>query len=126
MTVAHRDGVSWHLAPLPRRWHRCTPWSTATLSTGRCVQRCACGARRDPNDGGGWDTKNSRRRTRVPAAPAEPSYAVLRFAAALDTYITDQVTIGAMLSMPDRMLDDTLNMLRVPAWDPAINGLADR
>jgi hypothetical protein len=54
--ISHRDGVWWHDAPIPRRWHRCTPWTRSLLA-----DRCACGAIRTPF---GWTDKNSRRRKR--------------------------------------------------------------
>jgi ribosomal protein S27E len=41
----HRDDIEWWRAPLPRRWHRCTPWTTAFVD-GERVERCACGALR--------------------------------------------------------------------------------
>lgn len=41
--VEHLDGVPWHEAPIPRRWHRCRAQTTA-WDRGRRVLRCACGA----------------------------------------------------------------------------------
>lgn len=54
-----RDGVPYFQAPLPRRWHRCEPWTSMRLDTG-LVERCACGAIR--LDGDGWLERNIRRR----------------------------------------------------------------
>lgn len=53
------NGVWWHKAPLPRRWHRCTPQTRATLN-GLRVERCACGATR--LDGHAWIERNTRKR----------------------------------------------------------------
>ena len=44
------DGVWWYDAPLPRRWHRCRPWTVGLVDGGHLgpavVQRCACGGMR--------------------------------------------------------------------------------
>lgn len=54
--IQHIDGTTWwHDAPLPRRWHRCTPWTTSFQA-----YRCACGAIRSPGDRF-WLDRNSRR-----------------------------------------------------------------
>lgn len=60
--VTHRDGVAWFDAPIPRRWHRCSPqtkgWHNLTL-----VLRCACGAIGGYEYGRlVWDERNSRRK----------------------------------------------------------------
>ena len=59
-SVEDLDGVSWHKAPVPRRFHCCRPQTRGRLeSEFRLVERCACGATR--LDGSGpW---MSRRRT---------------------------------------------------------------
>lgn len=57
--VEHLDGVWWHEAPLPRRWHRCST-QTVGHAYGKLVERCACGAIRF--DEGLWRDKNARRR----------------------------------------------------------------
>lgn len=60
-SIEHLDGVAWFDAPLPSRFHRCTPqtkgwtyWFTQTF-------RCACGA--ISFDGKHWSERNSRRRS---------------------------------------------------------------
>lgn len=53
------DGVWWHAAPKPRRWHRCKPQTRGRLD-GRTIERCACGAVRI--DGHQWFERNSRTR----------------------------------------------------------------
>jgi hypothetical protein len=55
----HQDGIPWHEAPLPRRWHRCKPWTVGATTTLGLVQRCACGA---VYVNGHWYNKNQRRR----------------------------------------------------------------
>jgi hypothetical protein len=59
---AHRDGVWWHDAPLPPRWHRCQPWSRGVTPSFTRVERCACGATR--LDGGPWLERNQTRKNR--------------------------------------------------------------
>jgi hypothetical protein len=39
----HRDGIPWHQAPRPRRYHLCRPWTIGIGNYGP-VFRCACGA----------------------------------------------------------------------------------
>lgn len=59
------DGVSWHEAPIPRRWHKCWVQTWGWLGYFDRVQRCACGAIRcvDPVEGPGlWGERNQRRR----------------------------------------------------------------
>lgn len=59
--ITHRHGVWWYDAPLPRRLHRCTPWTSAPD-----VDRCACGAIRGPFakllERNSWFERNSRRK----------------------------------------------------------------
>ena len=57
--VENFEGVSWADAPIPRRWHHCTPQTRGRTSTGRSIQRCACGA---VWISGAWIHKNARRR----------------------------------------------------------------
>lgn len=52
------DGVSWHEAPLPRRWHRCRA-QTRGFIFNSYIERCACGATWLLD--GRWIEKNSRR-----------------------------------------------------------------
>lgn len=56
-----RGGVSWHKAPLPRRWHRCRVQTRGWFNEFDLVERCACGAIR--LDGGSWLERNQRRRS---------------------------------------------------------------
>jgi hypothetical protein len=59
--ISHLNGVPWHEAPLPRRWHFCEPQTQGWRSFFTLVERCACGAKRF--DGRGrWKDRNSRRR----------------------------------------------------------------
>lgn len=55
----HVNGVRWHEAPLPRRWHRCRTQTSGWVGLTR-VERCACGAL--SRNGGRWLERNSRRR----------------------------------------------------------------
>lgn len=56
----HLDGVKWFEAPVPRRWHRCTPQTRAWIGLFTRVERCACGAIRI--DEGFWHNKNETRK----------------------------------------------------------------
>lgn len=56
-SVSQAEASAWMRAPLPLRFHRCVPTTTALLITGR-VERCACGGIR--LDGGMWLRRNSR------------------------------------------------------------------
>lgn len=53
----HRDGIPWFNAPRPRRFHRCTPWTSGWAGFDR-VDRCACGGIR--RRGHWWFERNSR------------------------------------------------------------------
>lgn len=57
----NRDGVWWYQAPLPRRWHRCSVWSTGEVQPFLVIERCACGAVRMARENP-WIEKNSRRK----------------------------------------------------------------
>lgn len=61
-------GVPWNEAPLPPRMHKCWAQTTGWIGFEQ-VQRCACGALRNPRFGGGWLDKNSSRKDE----PAEPT-----------------------------------------------------
>ena len=62
--IEHRDGVPWHDAPVPRKWHRCSAQSWGWVGSYglRYVERCACGAirlhKKHP-----WDERNTRSRS---------------------------------------------------------------
>ena len=58
--VGDKDGIGWHEAPLPRRWHLCRPQTFGFVSKSY-IERCACGGMWTL-DGGGWTHKNSRRK----------------------------------------------------------------
>jgi hypothetical protein len=61
--TTHVDGTWWYEAPLPRRWHRCRPHTSALVTTGGQalhIDRCACGAMRSGS--GPWADRNQRRR----------------------------------------------------------------
>lgn len=60
--LEHRDGIDWYHAPLPRRWHRCTPQSRGWFKD-HAVLRCACGAIATSDCGLFWMERNSRRAT---------------------------------------------------------------
>lgn len=58
---AHLNGVPWHRAPLPRRWHPCSP-QTKAKHFHYTVERCACGAARTNMTRPRWAGKNARRK----------------------------------------------------------------
>lgn len=60
----HRDGIPWHNAPIPHRWHRCKTWTTGSTRNLALVERCACGAIRLDGEGHPWMDRNSRRKPR--------------------------------------------------------------
>jgi hypothetical protein len=61
--IKHRDGVPWHAAPRPSRWHWCSArtWQVGVFGELK-VERCPCGAIR--LGGRGWMKRNSRRKDR--------------------------------------------------------------
>lgn len=59
----HRDGIPWNKAPLPSVLHWCSPQTVGWIGTDR-VERCACGAIRNPGISTRWMERNSRRRNR--------------------------------------------------------------
>jgi hypothetical protein len=61
ITTLDRDGVNWHDAPLPRRWHRCRAQTIGVLDDGVRIDRCACGATGIDD---GWIGRNESRRRR--------------------------------------------------------------
>lgn len=56
--VTNLDGVPWHKARKPRRWHHCWAQTKGTLNYFQEVERCACGAVR--HNGSRWFDRNSR------------------------------------------------------------------
>lgn len=56
----NKNGLWWYQAPLPRRWHKCSPWSSCWINLFDRVERCTCGAIR--YNKGTWHEKNSRRK----------------------------------------------------------------
>jgi hypothetical protein len=56
------DGIPWHDAPLPLRWHPCMPQTRGRMN-GHYVERCPCGAIRD-DPRGPWSERNRTRRDR--------------------------------------------------------------
>lgn len=58
--IQHLDGIPWHDAPVPSRWHRCQPQTMGYLNYFTLIERCACGALRRDRDHLGWTDKNSR------------------------------------------------------------------
>jgi hypothetical protein len=62
----HIDGIPWHQAPIPPRWHHCRPWTigTATPDEHDPMHRCACGSFRLARNRY-WVAKNSRRRCKI-------------------------------------------------------------
>jgi hypothetical protein len=60
--LRHFDGVPWWEAPIPRRVHRCRPQTRGTIG-GDSVERCACGAIRQPG-WSSWINRNERRQGR--------------------------------------------------------------
>lgn len=61
--MKHRNGVPWYQAPIPSRWHRCRPWTSALDDLTR-VDRCACGATRLGGSEHRWLERNERRNVR--------------------------------------------------------------
>lgn len=61
--LEHWDGIPWHEAPLPRRWHRCKAWTRGCVSIFTYVERCACGSIR--LDRLVWIEKNQRRKEKA-------------------------------------------------------------
>jgi hypothetical protein len=61
--LATPDGLWWHEAPIPRRWHRCRAQSALHVG-GVLVERCACGA--SNRSGTGWYDRNTRKREATP------------------------------------------------------------
>lgn len=58
MGIRHVDGKTWwHDAPIPKRWHRCRPWTTAFGT-----DRCACGGLRRHDCPPYWIYRNARRK----------------------------------------------------------------
>lgn len=60
--LEHRNGLWWHDAPIPSRWHRCRAWTAGWFAGHHHVERCACGATR--LDWMTWTGRNSRRDAR--------------------------------------------------------------
>jgi hypothetical protein len=63
--IEHLDGVAWHAAPIPRRWHWCRAQTSGWYGLSR-IERCACGAIR--YDGRAWMDRNARSKTLKRAA----------------------------------------------------------
>jgi hypothetical protein len=64
----HRDGVSWHEAPLPPARHPCWPQTIGVYATsGRGFERCPCGAVRAERRVSPWRRRNERRREETTA-----------------------------------------------------------
>lgn len=62
--IHNLDGVPWHEAPIPRRFHRCRP-QTMGLIGFTWIARCACGALRyEDSPDSPWLDRNARRRAR--------------------------------------------------------------
>jgi hypothetical protein len=59
--LEHRDGIPWHEAQIPRRWHKCVIQTRGLVTTDKMgpvhVTRCACGA---VDIGDGWLDRNTR------------------------------------------------------------------
>jgi hypothetical protein len=43
VSYEHVEGVGWHEAPIPRRWHRCRAQTRGWYGFDQ-IERCACGA----------------------------------------------------------------------------------
>ncbi len=78
----HLDGVSWYDAPPPPRRHDHWPQTRGELRVGDFVERCPCGAIRDPSNtadrSGGWVLLDP---PRVATAPPRPDSGVVAFVA---------------------------------------------
>ncbi|MCW2300614.1 hypothetical protein [Rhodococcus erythropolis] len=60
--IEHRDGIEWHQAPVPPRWHRCKAQTRGWMNLFTYIERCACGAIR--RDLGTWHDRNQTRKAR--------------------------------------------------------------
>jgi hypothetical protein len=58
--VKHLDGVKWYEAPVPPRRHKCWAQTKGMLPSGEEVERCACGAVKNPKYRS-WLEVNSRK-----------------------------------------------------------------
>lgn len=56
--VFHHQGVAWHQAHPPPRWHRCVPQTIGYMDWFSTTMRCACGA--VSKDGKAWVFRNQR------------------------------------------------------------------
>ena len=56
-------GVPWHEAPAPPRFQRCYSHTSGYVGLFDLVQRCSCGAIRNPGISKHWMEKNSRRKS---------------------------------------------------------------
>jgi hypothetical protein len=61
--VENLDGVEWYKAPIPSRFHRCTPQTRGGPYGLIDIYRCACGAITETGCHG-WLNRNSRRKNR--------------------------------------------------------------
>ena len=59
--MEHRDGIPWHDALIPPRFHRCYAHTSGWVGFDK-VLRCSCGAIRNTRFHG-WLEKNSRRKS---------------------------------------------------------------
>lgn len=60
LPVWNLNGVRWHDAPRPRRWHQCEVQTRAWLNF-ELIERCACGAMRHGGIQHRWINRNERR-----------------------------------------------------------------
>lgn len=62
LKIENKDGIAWHDAPLPHRWHRCRTQTRGWQNFFTEIDRCACGATR--RNGGHWVNRNETRKSR--------------------------------------------------------------
>lgn len=60
--IFHLDGVAWHEAPVPSRFHHCWPQTRGYVDYLTLIERCACGAIRGSRFG--WSERNTRKKDR--------------------------------------------------------------
>jgi hypothetical protein len=58
-SIEHRNGIDWFDAPTPPRSHECFVQTSAWIGFDQ-VQRCACGAIRNPGFGDMWMDRNQK------------------------------------------------------------------
>lgn len=66
----HLNDMPWWEVIVPPRWHRCVVQTIGVVNYFDRVERCGCGAIRNPRISGHWTERNSRKRKDERPAPA--------------------------------------------------------